>query len=263
MFNLELTITELQKYGTEMLHEVADICERNNLRWFMAYGSVLGAIRHNGPIPWDYDIDIYVPECDLNKFLLVMREELSDRYWIDYRQDEKTARAFPRIGLNGYETEILHIDVFRLGGLPATPIMLKLFTTYSRLLFVTWKSKTLDIDYYYPDTKRRIIAKCVRAITSFIPLRIVLKELDSQASRIHFDKAIKVASPITTVAPRVMLDRNLFDESILVDYESFKVRVPKDFEKYLKIEFGDWRKFPPKEEREKTMHRLYEVRATK
>lgn len=261
MENLNLTISEVQQYGNDMLREVSDICEKHSIRWYMAYGSVLGAIRHCGPIPWDYDIDIYVPECELNIFLDALRNELSDKYWIDYRQDPKTARAFPRIGLKGYETELLHIDVFRLGGVPETPIRLKVFTTYSRMLFVTWKSKTLDIDYYYPDKKRRFVSKITKALTSIIPLKTILKGLDSQASRIPFDKAIKVASPITTMDPRVMLDRKLFDESILVDYADFKVRVPKDYDKYLTIEFGNWKSFPPIETREKEMNRIYEIRA--
>ena len=56
---MQLNIKEIQKYGSDMLHVVSDICEKNNIRWFMAYGSVLGAIRHAGPIPWDYDINSY------------------------------------------------------------------------------------------------------------------------------------------------------------------------------------------------------------
>ena len=56
---MKLSIQEVQKYGSEMLKTVAEICEKNNIRWYMAYGSTLGAIRHGGPIPWDYDIDIY------------------------------------------------------------------------------------------------------------------------------------------------------------------------------------------------------------
>ena len=122
--------------GSEMLKTVAEICEKNNIRWYMAYGSTLGAIRHGGPIPWDYDIDIYVPECDLDTFLSAMKRELPSKYWVDYREGRGPYRAFPRIGLTGYETEILHIDVYRLGGLPDDPKKLKLFTRYSRLLFV-------------------------------------------------------------------------------------------------------------------------------
>lgn len=257
---MNLTIKELQLYGTEMLKVIAEICERNHIRWFMAYGSVLGAIRHSGPIPWDYDIDIYIPESDLKFFLAVMEKELPDQYYIDYRKGSQPPRAFPRIGLKGYETEILHIDVYRLGGLPENPQELKWFVKFSRLLFIIWKSKTLDIDYYYPDKKRRIGSKFVKAITCLLPLKVVLKLIDRQAGYIPFDTAKIVASPITTMNPKKMLAKKLFDESILVDYENFKVRVPKDYELYLKILFGDWRAFPPKEFRDRELSKRFIVR---
>lgn len=255
-----LNIKEIQQYGSEMLRDIADICERNNIRWFMAYGSVLGAIRHSGPIPWDYDIDIYVPESDLKTFLHVLERELSSKYWIDYRNDSTSPRAFPRIGLKGYETEILHIDVYRLGGLPEDPKKLKRFTHYSRLLFVTWKSKTLDINHYYPDFKRRFVSKTVKCLTCFIPLKTILYLLDKQACKIPFDQAKIVASPLTTMNPKRMHDRTVFSESILVKYEDFLVRVPKNYEQYLVTQFGDWRELPPIEEREKELSRTCEVR---
>lgn len=246
-----------------MLRVVSDICEKNNLRWYMAYGSVLGAIRHSGPIPWDYDIDIYVPECDLQNFLNIMEKELPSKYWIDYRGDSRHPRAFPRIGLRGYETEILHIDVYRLGGLPADPKELKKFVRYSRFLFVTWKSKTLDINYYYPDFKRRFVSKTVKIFTALIPMSYILKRLDEQANKIPFDEAEIVASPLTTMIRSFMHDRSVFSKSILVPYEDFTVRVPKDYEQYLVTQFGNWREIPPDDEREKELNKIYEVREIK
>lgn len=260
MDDLYLTISEIQEYGSEMLRVVASICEKNSVKWFMAYGSMLGAIRHHGPIPWDYDIDIYVPESELPVFLQVMERELPPKYWIDYRNNTKHDRAFPRIGLRGYETEILHIDVYRLGGLPDDPKEYKRFTKYSRLLFVTWKSKTLDINYYYPDKKRRLISKTVKGLTWFIPLKTVLKLIDKQVGRIPMDKATIVASPLTTRSRKRMHDPLVFSESILVKYSDFFVRVPRDYEKYLTVQFGNWKAYPPLEERELALKKTFIIR---
>ena len=253
---MQLTIEELQKYGSEMLRTVSEICEKNNIQWYMAYGSMLAAIRHQGPIPWDYDIDIYVPEKELKRFLSVLRKELPDKYWIDFR-DGDCPRAFPRIGLNGYETEILHIDVYRLGGLPNKPFQFKCFVWYSRFLFVSWKAKTLDIDFYYKDTKRRCVSKTIRLLTAFLPVNWLLQQMDKQAGKIDFDKAEIVASPITTMSRKQMIDRHVFDDSILVKYENFDVRVPHDYEKYLETVFGNWKQLPPIEEREAPFRKTY------
>ena len=257
---MELNIEEMQRIGSEMLKAVVAICERNHIRWVMAFGSALGAIRHSGPIPWDCDIDIYVPDCDLPLFLSAMNKELPSKYWIDYRNNTKHDRAFPRIGLKGYETEILHIDVYRLGGLPVDDRKRAWFTKYSRLLFVTWKAKTIDIDYYYPDKKRRITSKIVKGLTWFIPLSLVLSLIDKQAGRIRFDEATIVASPLTTQSRKRMYPPKLFTDSILVEYEDFFVRVPKEYEVYLTAQFGNWKEFPPIEYREREMNRKYIIR---
>ncbi len=257
---MKLTISELQAYGIDMLRTVSEICERNGIRWYMAYGSALGAIRHHGPIPWDADIDIYVPEPNIDSFVSIMEAQLPSMYWVDYKNNQKHPRCFPRIGLSGYETEVLHIDVYRLGGFPTDSQEYKRFVKYSRYLYVAWKARSVDINYYYPDRKRRIISKTVKAITAFIPTSWLLNQLDKQANRIPFDEAVIVASPLTTMSPRRMIDRHIFDESILVDYADFKVRVPKEYERYLETVFGNWRELPPVEEREKHFNQIYDVR---
>ena len=254
---------ELQEKGSSMLNTVGNICEANGITWFMAYGSLLGAIRHHGPIPWDYDIDIYVPEKELERFVQVLKKELPTQYWVDYRDNNKFKRSFPRIGLSGYETEILHVDVYRLCGLPANNIIFKLFAFWSRVLFVLWKSRVIDIDNYYPDAKRKRVSKMVKALTSWIPLDWLLIQLDKQANKIPLEAATYASCPFETQSCAKRVDKTVFDQSILVDYDGFKVRVPKDYERYLQIEYGDWRQLPPKAERDRQLNKMYEVKALK
>ena len=65
----ELTIEEHKKLALDILIDVADFCEKNGIRYFLAYGTLIGAIRHKGYIPWDDDIDIMIPRPDYDKFL--------------------------------------------------------------------------------------------------------------------------------------------------------------------------------------------------
>ncbi len=258
---MELTIKELQQYGNDMLRTVSEICERNNITWFMAYGSALGAIRHQGPIPWDYDIDIYVPEPEIKRFLKIMNDQLPQKYWIDFRKNNKYPRSFPRIGLSGYETEILHIDVYRLGGLPYDMKEYKKFVRYSRFLFVMWKSRSVDIDTYYKKKKKRLyISKAVKILTFFIPTSWILKELDKQAGKIPFEEAKIVASPLTTFGRNRMIDKHIFDKSILVKYCDFNVRVPLKYEQYLETVFDNWKQLPPEENRNSMMLKKYDIK---
>lgn len=252
-----LTMKELQKYGSEILNAVSEVCENNNITWFMAYGSLLGAIRHEGPIPWDYDIDIYVPNDDIPRFVEVMKEQLPDKFWVDYRDDSLKKRSFPRIGLKGYDTEILHVDVYRLSGLPNNPLMFKLFASYSRLLFVIWKSRMVDIDNYYPDSKRRIVSKTVKKLTRWISSDWVIDQLDKQAGRIPLRTAAYASCPYETQQLNKRVPKEIFESSMLVEYDNFEVRVPQKYEDYLRIEYGEWRALPPVKERERQLNKQF------
>ena len=64
--------------NTELIRIVHEICKKYNLKYWLSYGSLLGAIRHNAPIPWDYDADIAMPREDYNKFFDVIEKELKD-----------------------------------------------------------------------------------------------------------------------------------------------------------------------------------------
>lgn len=64
----------------EILMDVAKVCEKYNIKWFADYGSLLGAARHGGFIPWDDDLDINMPRHDYEKFIAVMHEELGEFY---------------------------------------------------------------------------------------------------------------------------------------------------------------------------------------
>ena len=80
-----LTISEIQKVSLGILKKVDEICNKLNLRYVLTYGTLLGAIRHKGYIPWDDDVDIMLPRPDYEKLLKyfeIHRDELLMRVMI-------------------------------------------------------------------------------------------------------------------------------------------------------------------------------------
>ena len=65
----QLSIEKTQEISAEILKVIADLCEELNLRYFLIYGTLIGAIRHKGFIPWDDDLDIMMPRPDYDKLL--------------------------------------------------------------------------------------------------------------------------------------------------------------------------------------------------
>ena len=82
-------IKELQKVLLEMLIDFDQLCQINNLCYFLTGGSALGAERHKGFIPWDDDIDVIMPRSDYKRFTECVQHELSDKYWVQSMNTSK------------------------------------------------------------------------------------------------------------------------------------------------------------------------------
>lgn len=114
---MKLTISKIQTIETEIVRDISEICKRNAIDYFLHCGSALGAIRHGGPIPWDTDVDVIVPYNQYEIVINILRNELLDKFYVDYYDENKSYPAlFVRVGLKGYSTDILHVDIFRLIG---------------------------------------------------------------------------------------------------------------------------------------------------
>ena len=66
----------------QIAEDIISVCEKYNLRYCLAYGSVLGCVRHNGFIPWDDDLDIFMPREDYLKFIPIMQDEMGEKYYV-------------------------------------------------------------------------------------------------------------------------------------------------------------------------------------
>ena len=77
------TLKKLHEVEVEILDEFVRICKKQKLQYFLYYGTLLGAVRHNGFIPWDDDLDVAMPREDYEKFIKMAKEELNDNFYID------------------------------------------------------------------------------------------------------------------------------------------------------------------------------------
>lgn len=120
--NFEEIYKEFQKYQKitmDTLIEFHRVCEKSNIKYELAYGSLLGAIRDNGQIPWDYDIDVFVAFKDKERLIETLKKELDDKYYFYCPEvNQKCRHVIMRLAPKGYRSEALHVDVFYYVGTP-------------------------------------------------------------------------------------------------------------------------------------------------
>jgi hypothetical protein len=98
--------------ATHLYHTIIDVTTvltKHNIKYFISFGTLLGAIRHGGLIPWDTDTDIIIAESDKNRAIEVLKQEL-DGYWVLEDRDEKSVGSLIRVNVSKINT--LHIDLF-------------------------------------------------------------------------------------------------------------------------------------------------------
>lgn len=245
-----------------MLDEVDRICKKYSLRYFLVHGSLLGAVRHKGFIPWDDDLDIAMPREDYDKFLTFATTELkeplsihtalteSDIFWGSYariRNKNTTAIASRNLehdGNKGIWIDILPYDVcppdVKRYAKKEKQIK-KYYTLLSAKIYGKKRSLVWDID--------NITWKRYWWCSHLYSGKSLSVKLD-RAVRLYTDIESEEIAFFTTSHKFRRLCAKNFEECTYLTFERRQVPVPIGYENYLfETMGGDYMKYPPKEER--------------
>ena len=114
----ELTIKEIQAGSLEVLKKFIDICDGQDLQYFIAYGSLIGVVRHKGFIPWDDDLDVWMPRRDYELFInycINNSNSIKPFQLMHYRTNPNYVYAIARLSDSRYETDYNNIKEYGLG----------------------------------------------------------------------------------------------------------------------------------------------------
>lgn len=246
--NIELDIKDVQYITRTILKNIDKICTTQDINYSLVCGSVLGAIRHKGPIPWDYDVDICVPYNQMKKFIDAMERKLPDPYYIATADNDPSyAVPFPRIGVKGINTRDLHVDIFPSIGISSnTENQIKFYKKINiiRKLYY-YKRKTRNIDGKW---SIRLIKLCMSIALMPISEKRLYRKLELMCSMYNYDEALYVTNPYGGYGTKNILDKEYFNNLIYVDYMDLKLPVPYNYDQYLKHYYKDYMKFPSLEE---------------
>ena len=246
--------SDLKKLKVEekkILDYFVKFCEENNLTYYLAYGTLIGAVRHKGFIPWDDDIDVHMPADDYIKFLKLFKEKnKNDDYFLQTIETEKYYHAtFAKIRKNHscmVEKEWsymkihkgINIDIFPLYPYPDNKKDRKKFRFLLKLstLLVSKNNKTNSVKNKIVFGILRIIP---RKITNKWSSKIVYKLLNYKG----------VYSKYITEACEIGYDREWFDKSVKLEFEGAKYNAPSGYDQVLTSYYGDYMTPPKIEDR--------------
>ena len=241
------------------LREFHRICENSGIRYQLAFGSLLGAVRDHGQIPWDYDVDVFVPYEDRMKLVKALDENLPDRYYYYSPENNRKCRHyFMRVAPKEYKSTLLHVDVFYVIGAPEKDTDRQKLEKKMRCLFLWRYYKRVEFcDLQHTSWKRRLRIRGYKALLLPIPMCVLDKAMDKLCSDIPFDKS-GICIPVITVYKNMMFDTKELWDTVLLETDEGTFRVPRCYDAVLTKIYKDYRRIFPLESRLREMLNSYE-----
>ncbi|MGG3915944.1 LicD family protein [Rossellomorea vietnamensis] len=271
-------IKKLQDVDLEIVKEVVRICEKYNFTYYMIGGTLLGAIRHKGFIPWDDDIDLSMPRDDYEKFLSVAQNEMNSnlkvvnfkidplyQYYITRIWNVNTKVIEKRIG-NDYKFTHASIDIFPIDGTPNTKIMRKFY--YFRIMAHRALMSLCYRDSIDRERKRGKKEKILLYIMEKFPIKrftTPYKEkckIDKLLKKQKISRSENIGTIMGAYRTREIVPKKYFGSGAYYEFEGLMLRGPEMYDEYLAHMYGEYMKLPPEESR-KTHFDIIEINGEK
>lgn len=252
----------IQSCEIDILQQIDQICRKHGLTYFAIGGTALGAVRHQGFIPWDDDIDIGMSRRDYETFLQVVSNELPAGYHVqNFYTEPKTPFYFTKIRkdntlfieyyLKDYEIhQGIFVDIFPFDNVPENETVRNIHFRVSRILYQLYLAKSLKTvcssRFEQKENYKGVLRKVLHYMLTPIPKSWIFYCLDKSVQ--HFnDRNCKEISHIVRRRLRVFL--NDLHPVRYMEFDGFQMPVPNNYDAYLKAQFGEYDTLPSEDKR--------------
>ncbi len=261
-------LRKLQLVELEIMRIFSEICEKHHFRYYLVGGTMLGAVRHRGFIPWDDDMDVGMPRPDYEQFLEVVRTELPEGYaFLNYKQDEAYKRYFSRIVntrvrvYNASNTETIveeaWLDIFPFDGMPSSALRQKLHFWHLTGIRFFYHASCFD---ELVNLNRPGRAWYLRAAIKFISVthigahmdtKKLMRRLEKLLMKYPYDNCDYMISFFGAYMTKEIVNKNLLGEGAPYPFENLTLNGPVKFDEFLTHFYGDYMQVPADADKDK------------
>lgn len=256
-------LLKVQSIQLEILIEFDNICKKHNLSYQLFAGTLLGAVRHKGFIPWDDDIDVVMPRKDYKQFINMYNNFETDYFLQNYYTDPEFYRQFSRLRKNDtlYIQEVykdleihqgIFIDIFPLDNVRVNSIVekmrLRLLSLFFKLNIIRNRKK---ITKKHNNFKKKFI-KFIKKCTNLIISKPVYDEIGTKILTLFNKNNTDYLNHLTNGVTenrfdKYLISKNDYYNTIEWEFENHTFPIPENYDKVLSNLYGDYMKLPPKE----------------
>lgn len=268
---MNTVVRTIQLIEIDALKEFQKICDENSIHFFLRGGSVLGAVKYKGFIPWDDDMDVAVPREDYEKLIqLFQNKPIAGKYYINsYRYCKELHCYFPRMVLSEDEriknglpknTNLgLHLmDIFPIDGAPNS--LLGRLSFYLKI-YILRTLASLGTVYTgemvnMHTRKQQFVIDVIRClnINRLINQKKVYMKLEKLYTKYDWKTQKYAGTPTASLFTREIMPQEYWGKGVLMDFDELKVMVPEKYDSYLKRMYGKNYLYEEPEEKDRKSH---------
>lgn len=261
----KLTLDEIKTIELSLLIEFDSLCKKNNLYYTLCGGTLLGAVRHKGFIPWDDDIDVLMPRPDYDRLLNNINIDQSGLpsymkivSWKDGTSNYPFIRLIDKrtkVDVEHFNTDLngshIWLDIFPIDGNPSAKK--ELYKIYRKMKFLRRilyiklsegkKGKT-----FFKSLLKPILIKCLK-IVSF---KSLCRRMNNLAKSYDFADSEYIGGTLWGYGPQERIKKSGYMQGVLLEFEGERFNAPSNYKEYLTGLYQDYMVLPPEEQR--TVH---------
>ena len=269
----KITVEDFRNKQLTLLKKFHDFCCENNLRYSLTGGTLIGACRHNGFIPWDDDMDVMMPRPDYDKFAQLVKSNLVPFAFYDIHNSREMMFMFAKCvdphscymrgeGQDVHKTAstCVYLDVFPYDGLPGNRFLAKLFAIVIYAFRTMLSNKQMGLAYYRRylkprfSFKKRVGIRLQHAIGKLFPLYPSYCVLEWLFRKLNYENAKYVTDYTAGPTYHNIFQKKWFDRVVLHKFETEEFFIIDGYDEWLTMFYGDWRTPPPESERTAHLH---------